>query len=164
MGGGQGGGGAEVRAVALSDGSPSQLDSWGVARVAHGNAVDYHRGVSKRDAELLAIQSQSGWRITDSPAVKLPEPTPSGKREDPVLTGNAWHWGRGLCPSDCAANEGVCLPDLGRCDCRPFMKGQRCWQPPPKVRKVDHNLIAGISTLWSAFLVCWWSILIYCLY
>ena len=94
-------------------------DAWGVAIVAHGNKVDTRGGVSQRDAELLAIQRQSGWDILDSPAVALPAPLGDSSRASarppaPVLTGSAWHWGRGRCPAECAANEGVCLPDLGR--------------------------------------------------
>ena len=82
------------------------------------------------DAELLAIQRQSGWDVRDSPVVALP-PRASGSgagrtRIAPVLTGNAWHWGRQQCPRECVANEGVCLPDVGRCDCPRHRWGSRC--------------------------------------
>ena len=84
-------------------------------------ASGYERGKATRDAELLAIQRQSGWDPSDSPAVSLP-PVAS----QPVLTGNAWHWGRGACPPACRANGGVCLPALGRCDCPRHRWGAAC--------------------------------------
>ena len=109
------------------DASAGVRDSWGVAIVAHGNKVGYTSGMSKRDAELLAIMQQSGWDERDSPVVAMPPRAMGGAtRIIPVLTGNAWHWGRQQCPRECVANEGVCLPDLGRCDCPRHRWGPQC--------------------------------------
>ena len=84
-------------------------------------ASGYERGKATRDAELIAIQRQSGWDPSDSPPVALP-PVSS----HPALTGNAWHWGTGRCPPACRANGGVCLPSLGRCDCPRHRWGAAC--------------------------------------
>lgn len=96
-------------------------------------ARGYERGRSSRDAELAAIQRQSGWDPGDSPMVTLPPPASGGyeARADkeawrPVLTGNAWHWGEGRCPEACVANGGVCLPTVGRCDCPRHRWGASC--------------------------------------
>ena len=58
----------------------------------------YDRGLGSRQAELLAIAFQSGWRDGDTPAgleaggaSSLRAPAPA------VLTGNAWHFGHGRC-------------------------------------------------------------------
>lgn len=91
----------------------------------------YERGLATRDKELQAIQRQSGWDPSDSPAVALPPPWASGEDAAapgivPVLTGNAWHHGRGRCPDACRVNGGVCLPALGRCDCPRHRLGPVC--------------------------------------
>ena len=86
----------------------------------------------KRESELVAIQRQSGWDPSDSPAIALPPPSrdpyaaASAGPQAPVLTGNAWHWGGGRCPSACRANGGVCLPAVGRCDCPRHKWGASC--------------------------------------
>ena len=96
----------------------------------------FERGLATRDAELIAIQRQSGWDPSDSPFVTLPPPAAdadAGGVADtdtavvtPVLTGTSWHWGRGRCPAACTANGGVCLPALGRCDCPRHRVGRTC--------------------------------------
>lgn len=85
----------------------------------------YHRPeTTTPDAELLAIMKQSGWRDADTPlGLEVPGARASAA---PVLTGNAWHHGRGRCPPACSANGGVCLPALGRCDCPRHRWGPAC--------------------------------------
>ncbi len=107
----------------------------------------YERGLKTRTQELLAIQRQSGWDPADRPTLSRPLPPAAGSAARPgaavapVLTGNAWHWGRGRCPAACAANGGVCLPDLGRCDCPRHRYGSSCQRrvQPAIARTESHH-------------------------
>ena len=77
------------------------------------------------DDEQRKIQRQSGWALEDS-HVGLRASGADAAALAPLLTGNAWHWGARGCPAACAANGGVCLPDLGRCDCPRHRWGPEC--------------------------------------
>ena len=76
-------------------------------------------GFATRELELDSMRKAAGWRSSDSPILPAQLTTP-------VLTGNAWHWGTGKCPSECWSNGGVCSHDLGRCDCPRHRYGQSC--------------------------------------
>ena len=102
------------------NGKTNDVDSW------KKGIGGYDRGLGSREAELVAIMLQSGWRDQDAPLGLEVKGAPPPAQAAPVLTGNAWHHGRGRCPAACARNGGVCLPPLGRCDCPRHRWGPTC--------------------------------------